>query len=72
MHNIQVSEKKKQLNVFQFQYFYRLYTKNFDYYEFISDIWYIYLNEQVIYIIIVLRKDEFCVPGRKSMNFWKT
>ena len=25
-----------------------------------------------IYIIIVLRKDEFCVPGRKSMNFWET
>ena len=30
-----------------------------------------YLPELVIYIIIVHRKWEFWVPGRKSMNLWK-
>ena len=31
-----------------------------------------YVFSDDIYIIIVLRKGEFWVPGRKSMNFWKT
>ena len=37
-----------------------------------SDVLEINLKVIFIYIIIVLRKDDFWVLDRKSMNFWKT